>query len=139
MSKCDTSLLAGVPLFADLSAKELRHLAAIAKLNHYAAGDLLIEEDTPGARFFVVQSGTARVVRNGRTVARCGPGDYFGELAVLDGGPRTASVVATTPLEVWSIAGFHFRALLTEHPKIAAKLLTSLAARLRDAERSHLT
>jgi CRP/FNR family cyclic AMP-dependent transcriptional regulator len=139
MSNCDASLLAGVPLFADLSVRELRHVAAIAKLNHYAEGDVLVEENTPGARFFVVQSGSARVVRNGRTVARRGPGDYFGELAVLDGGPRTASVVATSPLEVWSIAGFHFRALLTEHPKIATKLLTSLAARLREAERSNVT
>jgi CRP/FNR family cyclic AMP-dependent transcriptional regulator len=139
MSKCDTSLLAGVPLFADLSVKELRDVAALAKLVHYADGEVIVEEDTAGARFFVLQSGTARVVRNGRTRATLGPGAYFGELAVLDGGPRSASVLASSPIEAWSIASFNFRALVTAHPKIASKLLVHLAERLRDAERSDVT
>lgn len=139
MSKCDVSLLAGVPLFADLSAKELREIAGLAKLVHHGDGDVVVEEDTAGARFFVIQSGSAKVVRNGRTRKILGPGNYFGELAVIDGGPRTASVVATGPLELWSIAAFNFRALVTEHPRIAAKMLNHLAARVREAERSDLT
>lgn len=139
MSKLDVSLLAGVPIFADLSVKELREIAALAKLAHYGAGDVVVEQDSPGARFFVIQAGAAKVVRNGRTRTTLGPGNYFGELAVLDGGPRTASVVATGPLEVWSVAAFNFRALVSAHPKIAAKMLGHLAARLREAERSDVT
>jgi CRP-like cAMP-binding protein len=110
MSKLDVSLLAGVPLFAELSTKELREVASLAKPAHHAEGEVMVAEDAPGSRFYVLQTGTARVVRNGRTRATLGPGDYFGELAVLDGGP-----------------------------KIATKLLTSLAIRLREAERSDTT
>lgn len=139
MSKLDVSLLAGVPLFADLSTKELREVSALAKPAHHAEGEVMVAEDAPGSRFYVLQSGTARVVRNGRTRATLGPGDYFGELAVLDGGPRSASVVATSAVEAWSIASFNFRALVALHPKIATKLLTSLAVRLREAERSDTT
>lgn len=139
MSKLDVSLLAGVPLFAELSAKELRDVAALAKLAHYGEGDVVVEQDSHGARLFVIQAGTAKVVRNGRTRTTLGPGNYFGELAVLDGGPRTASVVAAGPLELWSIAAFNFRALVSAHPKIAVKMLDHLATRLREAERSDLT
>mgnify|MGYP000979727390 CR=1 FL=1 len=139
MSKLDVSLLAGVPLFADLSMKELREIAALAKPIHYVPGDVVVAQDSPGARFFVIQTGAAKVVRNGRTRTILGPGNYFGELAVIDGGRRTASVVATAPLEVWSIAAFNFRALVSAHPKIASKMLGHLAARLREAERSDVT
>jgi CRP-like cAMP-binding protein len=138
-TKCDPGLLAAVPLFSGLTAKELRGVSSVAKRMHFADGEVVVEEGTTGGRFYVVQSGTAKVVQRGRTRVTLGPGAYFGELAVIDGGARTASVVATSPLEVWAIADFNFRPLLKEHPALAAKLLAALARRLRNAERSLVT
>jgi len=139
MSKCDPGLLAAVPLFADLSARELKQLAGVAKSMTYRPGTVVVEEGTPGGRFFAVQAGTAKVLVGGRTRATLGPGAYFGELAVIDDGPRTASVVAIDTLEVWSIAEFNFRALIKQSPGIATKLLRALATRLREAERSYVS
>ncbi|MGZ4675312.1 MAG: cyclic nucleotide-binding domain-containing protein [Acidimicrobiia bacterium] len=139
MSKCDADLLARVPLFADLTARELKAVAAVAKHSHYAPGAVIVEEGTPGGRFFVLESGTAKVVQGGRTRAQLTAGSYFGELSVLDGEPRSASVVATSPSDVWSIAEFNFRPLVKQQPALAAKLLAALAGRLRAAERSYVS
>jgi CRP-like cAMP-binding protein len=133
---CDVDLLAGVPLFSDLSAADLKRIATVAKRMRYREGAVVVEEGSTGGRFFVIQSGTARVVAKGRARATLGPGAYFGELSVLDGEPRTATVVAAEPLEVWSIADFNFRPLLKDRPALALKLLAALTARLRRAENS---
>jgi len=135
-ARCDVDLLAGVPLFAELSAADLKRVASVAKRMHYREGAVVVEEGTAGGRFFVIQSGHARVVSRGVTQAMLGPGAYFGELSVLDGEPRSATVVAIGPLEVWSIADFNFRPLLKDRPALAVNLLTALSARLRRAERS---
>ena len=135
-AQCDMDLLAGVPLFAELSGADLKRVASVAKRMRYREGAVVVEEGTIGGRFFVIQSGRARVMTDGRTRATLGPGAYFGELSVLDGGPRSASVIASEPLEVWSIADFNFRPLLKDRPTLAVKLLISLSARLREAERS---
>ena len=134
--RCDTELLAQVPLFSELTGAELRRIAAVAKRVNYREGDTIVEEGSLGGRFFVIQSGTARVQKGGRTRVTLGPGSYFGELSVLDGQPRSASVVAVAPVEAWSIAEFNFRALIKQYPTLAVKLLGALSARLRAAERS---
>ena len=133
---CDTDLLAQVPLFSELSRSELSRISSVAKLVTYRNGATVMEEGSLGGRFFVIQSGTAKVQTGGRSRATLGPGSYFGELSVLDGKPRSASVIATSPLETWSIAEFNFRALLKQYPALAVKLLAALSARLRAAERS---
>ena|SRR5690349_9810111 len=133
---CDVELLAGVPLFADLPRADLERIASVAKRMRYREAEAVTEEGTPGGRFFVIQSGHADVVSKGRTQTTLGPGAYFGELSVLDGEPRSASVVASEPLEVWSIADFNFRPLLKADPALAVRLLTALAVRLRRAEQS---
>jgi CRP-like cAMP-binding protein len=135
-AQCDIDLLAGVPLFADLSAADLKRIASVAKRMRYREGAVVVEEGSTGGRFFVIQSGSARVVVRGRSRTTLGPGAYFGELSVLDGEPRTASVVAAEPLEVWSIADFNFRPLLKDRPALALKLLAALTARLRRVENS---
>ena len=136
---CDADLLADVPLFAELTRAERKRVAAVAKPANFREGDCVVDEGSQGGRFFVIQSGTAKVQVNGRTRATLGAGSYFGELSVLDGGQRTASVVAAGLLETWSIAEFNFRALLKQHPTLALKLLNVLSGRLRDAERSLLS
>lgn len=137
--RCDTGLLAEVPLFSDLSRAELARVAGAAKLVTYREGASIVEEGSLGGRFFVLQSGAAKVQTGGRTRLTLGPGSYFGELSVLDGKPRSASVIATEPVEAWSIAEFNFRALLKQHPSLAVKLLGALSARLRAAERSFVS
>ena len=134
--QCDLDLLAGVPLFADLTRADLKRIASVAKRMRYREGAVVVEEGTTGGRFFAIQSGHARVLSKGRTQATLGPGAYFGELSVIDGEPRSASVVASEPLEVWSIADFNFRPLLKDNPALAVRLLTALTARVRRAERS---
>lgn len=135
-NRCDTDLLEQVPLFSDLSRAELGRIAAVAKLVTYRDGAIVVEEGSLGGRFFVIQSGSAKVQTGGRTRVTLGPGSYFGELSVLDGQPRSASVVASSALETWSIAEFNFRALIRQYPTLAVKLLGVLSARLRAAERS---
>jgi CRP-like cAMP-binding protein len=134
--RCDTDLLAHVPLFSELTPRELARIATVAKLVAYPEGATIVEEGSLGGRFFVIQSGAAKVRTAGRTRAKLGPGSYFGELSVLDGQPRSASVVTTEPTETWSIAEFNFRALLKQNPGLAVKLLGALSLRLRVAERS---
>ena len=134
--RCDTDLLAQVPLFSELTRAELGRIASVAKPVTYRDGATIVEEGALGGRFFVIQSGSAKVQTGGRTRATLGPGSYFGELSVLDGQPRSASVVASAPVEAWSIAEFNFRALVKQYPALAVKLLGALSARLRAAERS---
>ncbi|NIR41668.1 MAG: cyclic nucleotide-binding domain-containing protein, partial [Actinobacteria bacterium] len=86
-----------------------------------------------GDALFVILDGTAVVERNGREVARLGPGDYFGELSLLDPGPRAASVTVTSDADLAVLGVRMFRVLLRDVPTISAKLLADMAARLRDA------
>ena len=136
VERCDVDLLAKVPLFSELSRRELSRLANLAKPVRFREGAVVLEEGALGGRFFLIESGTAKVMTGGRTRATLGLGSYFGELSVLDGHPRTATIIATSPLVTWSIAEFNFRALLKEYPSVGMKLLGALSARLRAAERS---
>jgi CRP-like cAMP-binding protein len=133
---CDLDLLAQVPLFSALTRHELAIVASAAKRIDHREGETVIAEGALGSRFFVIESGTADVVAHGEVGPTLGPGAYFGELSVIDGERRSASVVATSPLRTWSIADFNFRPLLVEHPTLALGLLTSLSRRLRLAEAS---
>ncbi len=132
----DLDLLAGVPIFANLDRTELAAVASVTKLMTHRAGEIVIAEGSRGGRFFVIQTGTADVMSGDVVSASLGAGAYFGELSLLDGERRSASVVATTALRTWSIADFNFQPLLHEHPKLAVELLTVLSGRLRAAERS---
>ncbi len=138
-SQSALELLARVELFAELTRSELRAVVALAKPGTFAAGEAVTEEGTPGGRFHVIESGTAKVVAGGRTRATLGPGDYFGELSLIDGDPRTASVIAIEPLRTWSIAEWNFRPLLKTQGLITYKLLVTLTRRLRAAEKRAYT
>ena len=129
-------LLAQVDLFVDLSPVELRKVVALAKPLEFSEDEEVTEEGTPGGRFHVIESGCAKVVRGGRTVARLEPGDYFGELSLIDGCPRSASVIACEPMKTWSIAEWNFRPLLKADGSIAYKLLVKVIERFRTVQRS---
>jgi CRP/FNR family transcriptional regulator, cyclic AMP receptor protein len=130
-------LLKNVPLFSGLSRRDLRSLAGLAEQVRFGSGRTVVQYGSRGNTFFVITEGKARVMvgYSNRVMARLGPGDFFGELALLDGGPRTASVIAETPLVTIRIARTEFRKMLTSHPDVALKMLEELSSRLR-AERS---
>ncbi len=98
------------------------------------AGKILVEEGHIGQEFFLIVDGTASVTRNGRKVATLGPGSHFGELALLDRRPRSASVVSVTDLDVLVMSQRQFNGLLESVPTIARKMLAALATRLREAD-----
>jgi len=136
MAKADPGLelLGKVPLFSGLTRKELTLVHSLAKPFHFAAGSAVVSEGDTASRFFLVTDGYARVLVGGRVRRVCGPGDYFGELALIDEGPRTATVVAETELQTLGIAAFNFRPLLRSEPTITYKLLVEMARWLRDSD-----
>jgi CRP/FNR family transcriptional regulator, cyclic AMP receptor protein len=128
--------LAKVPLFSDCSSKELGLIARAAKEASHPAGTVLAREGEAGIGLFLIIEGTAEVSIGGRRRASLGPGDFFGEVALLDGGPRSATVTATSDVRLLGITEWVFRGLLHEYPTIAIKTLQVLAGRLRKAARS---
>jgi CRP-like cAMP-binding protein len=126
--------LSHVRLFSTLSQRELRQVLKHAKSVRAAAGCVIVSEGVGGDEFFVVVSGTARVLRRGRRVADLGPGSSFGELALLDRGPRNATILAQTDVELLVVHRRAFNRLLDDLPGFARKLLAAVATRLREAD-----
>jgi len=126
--------LSEVPLFSALSRKELALVARRAEDVQVDAGRVLVSEGATGAEFFVILNGTAKVSRRGRKVATLGPGEIFGELALLDPGPRDATVVAQSPLTLGVLGARVFRAILRDVPSMSERLLRGMAQRLREAD-----
>jgi CRP-like cAMP-binding protein len=114
--------LAGIPLFASLSDAEREALASDFSEKTAEAGSHLIGEGAPGYSFFVLTEGTAVVTARGETLAELGPGDYFGEIAILEGGRRTASVTTTSRVKLLVMSADAFRRLQDTHPQIAAEV-----------------
>jgi CRP-like cAMP-binding protein len=130
-------LLKSVPLFAGCSKSELRELAMTADEIDLRDGHVLTKEGRPGREFFVLVDGTARVTQKGRKIADLGAGDWFGEIALLTDAPRTATVTATSPVDVLVITDRSFRRVVETMPSIALKVLASVGERLaRDAKTS---
>jgi CRP-like cAMP-binding protein len=127
-----------VPLFASLSKKELRKLARVTDQVDVPEGDHLAKQGDFAYEFFVIDQGTAEVTQGGRKIRELAPGDFFGEIGLLESERRTASVVATSPMTLIVIAGWDFRAIESETPELASKVRDALRKRLeRDqAERS---
>jgi CRP-like cAMP-binding protein len=128
-------MLSAVPLFAGLSRRELASLADSAKEVRHRAGTVLAREGEVGLGFFLIAEGTAMVTVNGRPRRRLGPGDWFGEISLLDQGPRTATVTAETPITLLGITSWVFRRLVQDNPGVAMKMLRVMASRLRAASR----
>lgn len=129
-------MLANVPLFSSFTREELTALDGIAKEVDHVADDMVVQEGATGVGFHLILEGQVKVTVGGKTVSRLGPGDFFGEIALLDGGPRTATVSAETPLRTLSMASWEFKPFVERHPSLAYKLLVEVARRLRSAERA---
>ncbi|MGA9161137.1 MAG: cyclic nucleotide-binding domain-containing protein [Actinomycetota bacterium] len=136
LGKRGVDLLAQVPLFEGLSRRHLKQIAEHADEVSFRENETIIEADRPGGTFFVIVEGEVKVVRGNRVVARAGPGEFFGEISLLDGGPRTASVVAASPVIAVRLFKASFDKVVTQEPKVASKILAVVARRLREAERT---
>jgi CRP/FNR family transcriptional regulator, cyclic AMP receptor protein len=120
-----------VPLFADLDNRELEQIASSMRERRYSAGDTVTKEGAGGAGFFVVQEGEAEVSVDGEAKGSIGPGDYFGEIALINESPRTATLTARTDMVCYGMTPWDFRPLVESNSAIAWKLLTAMAEKMR--------
>jgi CRP-like cAMP-binding protein len=129
-----TRELRAIPTFATCSERELRVVSRLATQVETAAGTVLARQGRPGHEFVIVLDGSASVTVDGVHVATLGPGDHFGEIALLDDGPRTATVLAETPMVLAVVDRRGFTALLAEVPTLARTVLVGLARRVRSID-----
>jgi CRP-like cAMP-binding protein len=127
-------LLQRVPLFSDLEPRELERLSGSFKERTFDAGQTVATEGEGGAGFFVIESGEAVVSVHGEERGRLGAGDYFGDIALIDQGARSATIVADSDLHCYGLTFWDFRPLVEGDPRIAWPLLQAMAKRLRAAE-----
>jgi CRP-like cAMP-binding protein len=126
--------LGSIPLFSALPRKDLQKIAKASDEVSVDAERTLVEEGATGHEAYVIVEGEARVSRNGVDVARLGPGDHFGELALLDGGPRTATVTADTPMRLLVLGQREFSGALDEVPGLTHKLMAQMAGLIRQMD-----
>src|SRR5262245_43729029 len=121
-----------VPLFADLSKHEIQQVARLFKERHFARGDTVVKEGSGGAAFFVIESGEAAVFVGGKQVGTLKPGNYFGEIALIDEGTRMATITASSDMLCYGVTFWDFRPLVEANGVIGWKLLQGIARILRD-------
>ena len=129
-------LLQRVPLFSDLDRRELESVAESMKQRTFGAGETVAQEGEGGVGFFVIEDGEAKVTVGGQERRRLGPGDYFGEIALISEGARTATVTAESELRTYGMTFWDFRPLVESNASIAWKLLQSVAKQLDDRSQS---
>lgn len=120
-----------VPLFADLSLRELRQIARLFKERSFSAGEAAIQEGSGGAAFFVIQSGEAEVIIRGKKKATLKAGEFFGEISLIDDGPRMASIMAATDMVCYGLTYWDFRPVVKANGVLGWKLLQQMAKMLR--------
>ena len=124
-------LLATVPLFSECTKRELQSIAATAKEVDRKEGAVLVKEGDRGIGFFLIIEGRAGVTVGKKKVRSLGPGEFFGEISLLDDSPRSATVVAETPVRMLGLTSWAFKRLIQDNPAIAPRLLKSIASRIR--------
>ena len=131
-----TELLAGCPLFKGIDADGLAALATMATPVDFPPGHVIARQGEIGTGFFVIIDGLVRVIRDGAVVAHLGPGEFFGELSVLDRMPRNATVSAEAATSCLALASWDFEKILLEQPALTLAILRGVAARLREVSES---
>lgn len=130
-------VLGEVPLFAEVSARQVRKIARLGSVARFVTNDPIVSAGNRGDAFYVILNGRAKVVRgSGRTIARLGPGSYFGEMSLIDGAPRSATIVAETETTCLMLTRTRFSKIVRQEPAVAVALLRTLAARVRKLEGS---
>lgn len=134
MATSTTEALRNVPLFSGLSDDDLERLSRQMKERRFPEGSAVTSEGAGGAGFFVIVDGQATVRVGDEERAQLGPGDYFGEIALIDEGMRSASITADTDLRCYGMTVWEFRPFVEEHPQVAWSMLQTMARRLREAQ-----
>ena len=128
------AFIARVPLFAKCTAEEIAAIAAVAQEHSYAPAQIIVTQGTPGQAFYMVLSGRVEIIRDNSSLGAFGPGDFFGEMSLLDQAPRSATIRAIEETTCIMLSSWDFKNLLEAHPSIAIKLLEVLSRRLRVAD-----
>jgi CRP/FNR family cyclic AMP-dependent transcriptional regulator len=123
-----------VPLFSAVKPKELKKLDRRMTERTFTEGDTITTQGESGIGFFVIEHGNATVSIGGKIIRTLGPGEHFGEVALIDSGPRSATIVATTDLRCRAMSAWEFKPFVEEHPEVAWALLETLVGRLREAQ-----
>jgi CRP/FNR family cyclic AMP-dependent transcriptional regulator len=126
-----SSALRSVPLFADLSDRDLKRVLEVTKEVDFEDGRRVVEEDAQAVGFHLILQGSAIINVHGKDVSTFGPGDYFGEMSIIDGKPRSASVTASGHLRTLAIPAWDFEGLMEKYPSIMRALLAELTRRIR--------
>jgi CRP/FNR family cyclic AMP-dependent transcriptional regulator len=129
-------VLRSVPIFSGCSDKELKEIAKLSKEVQFPEGKEICKQGQTGLGLHIITDGETRVIVNDRTRRRLGPGAFFGEMALLDDGPRSATVIAESPVETLSLSAWDFKEVIRNHPTIALKVLEEVSHRLREADSS---
>ena len=129
-------LLKHVPLFKDVSRHDLEQIGQLAEEVDVPAGQVLTREGAPGSEFFVIVDGNVRIDVHGETVRTMDAGDFLGEIALVDDGPRTATATTTTPTKLLVLGRREFRSLMDSYPSIEHSVLHCLVDRLRNVDHS---
>jgi CRP-like cAMP-binding protein len=129
-------VLRAVPLFSGCTDKELLEISKMTKEVDFPPGKQICKQGQSGLGLHVITDGETKVVINGRTRRRLGPGAFFGEMALIDNGPRSAAVVAESPVSTLSLSAWDFKEVVGNHPTIAMKVLEEMSRRLREADAS---
>jgi CRP-like cAMP-binding protein len=131
VARASVDTLRKVPLFAGLDSKELEDIAGSMRERRFKAGDTVTQEGAGGVGFFVVEEGEADVTVGGESKGSVGPGQYFGEIALINESPRTATLTARTDMLCYGMTPWDFRPLVESNSTIAWKLLTAMAEKMR--------
>lgn len=131
------AFLAKVPLFANCTPSEIEAIASVAQAHAFETGQIIVTQGTPGQAFYMILSGRVEIVREGASLGFFGPGDFFGEMSLLDQAPRSATIHAVEPTSCLMLSSWDFKAIRAQHPSIAEKLLEVLSRRLRVAIERH--
>jgi CRP-like cAMP-binding protein len=126
--------LARVPIFANCTAEEVKAISGVAQEGYFQPGQIIVTQGTPGQAFYLILSGRVEILRDGVSLGAFGPGDFFGEMSLLDSAPRSATIRALDHTSCLMLSSWDFKSLLERHPSIAIKLLEVLSRRLRVAD-----
>jgi CRP-like cAMP-binding protein len=123
--------LGRVPIFSNCTTEEISAIASVAQQSYFQPGQIIVTQGTPGQAFYLIADGRVEILRDGVSLGAFGPGDFFGEMSLLDSAPRSATIRAIEPVSCLMLSSWDFKALLERHPSIAVKLLEVLSRRLR--------
>jgi CRP-like cAMP-binding protein len=126
--------LARVPIFSSCTAEEIAAITGVAQEGFFQPGQIIVTQGTPGQAFYLVLAGRVEILRDGVSLGAFGPGDFFGEMSLLDQAPRSATIRALESTQCLMLSSWDFKAVLERHPSIAIKLLEVLSRRLRVAD-----